>query len=256
MKVVLGTYVAGNSILHRADVRVKILIALMIGITLFFITSAPVLAFVVALTVIAYFIAKIPFKTALKVMQPVFVIVAFTLLVQTFSLDGHFGYNPAGFFRGLFFVARILCVMGATGLLTLTTSVVDLSDALASLMRPLSRLKVPVEDIALMMSIGLRFIPTIAEELDRILLTQKMRGARFDEGSLYVRLIAWVPVFIPLFVGMFRRADSLALAMEARGYTGEARTRLNQRDMKRKELIAVIACLLLCIALIVVSRVL
>lgn len=253
MKVVLGTYVAGNSIIHRLDARTKILITMMIAITLFFIKDPLILGALAALILIAYVVARIPFKVAIKVMQPVFVIVVFTLLVQSFSSAAGFGFTMPGMLRGLFFVTRILCVMGATGLLTLTTSVVDLSDAMANLMRPLRRVNVPVEDIALMMSIGLRFIPTITEELDRIMLTQRMRGAQFDEGSLYARLKAWVPVFIPLFVGMFRRADSLALAMEARAYTGEERTRLNERALHSSDYALISLTFLVCLALIVMA---
>lgn len=256
MKVVLGTYVAGNSALHRADARSKIIIAMMVAFTLFFINSGVVLAAGALLIFAAYLAARIPFKTVLAVLKPVFFIVLFTLLVQSFSTASGIGFSLEGFYRGLFFTTRILCVMGATALLTLTTPVVDLSDGIARLMRPLARIKVPVEDIALMMSIGLRFIPTITEELDRIVLTQKMRGARFDEGSFYTRLKAWVPVFIPLFVGMFRRADSLALAMEVRGYTGEERTRLHESSLGTSDYAALAVSLVLCVAAIVISRIL
>jgi energy-coupling factor transport system permease protein len=136
-----------------------------------------------------------------------------------------------GALRGLYFVVRIVLLVGLTSLLTYTTSVVSLTDGLVSLMRPLARLKVPTEDIATMFSIALRFIPVTAEEAEKIMVSQSARGAVFDKGGPIKRAKAWVPVMIPLFVSLFRRADDLACAMETRCYVGKGRTHLRVTEM-------------------------
>ena len=133
---------------------------------------------------------------------------------------------------GLFFAVRIILLVTGTSLLTLTTSPVALTDALSRLMVPLRPLRFPVDDVAMMFSIALRFIPTTAEEAEKIVVAQTARGARFDEGGVVRRARAWVPVLIPLFVNLFRRADHLAVAMESRCYTGERRTRLHASHMR------------------------
>jgi energy-coupling factor transport system permease protein len=140
--------------------------------------------------------------------------------------------SGAGLARGAYFAVRIVLLVLGTSVVTLTTSPVALTDALSRLMRPLGFAGVPVDDIAMMFSIALRFIPTTAEEADKIVVAQTARGARFDEGGPVRRAKAWVPVLVPLFVNLFRRADDLAVAMESRCYTGVGRTRLHVLRMR------------------------
>lgn len=235
MNIPLGAYVPGDSPLHRADPRAKLLIAFFLVAALFAVQSWYVVVALCATLFLACGIARISLKTFLGMLKPVLWIGAFTLVVNAFSLQGGLHFVPAGFTRGVFFFIRLLVVMGSTALVTLTTSPVALTDGIAYMMRPLARIKVPVEDIAMMISIGIRFIPTIAEEIERIMLAQRARGAKFDEGSLLKRMRAWIPLLIPLFVGLFRRADALARSMDARCYTGVGRTHLRQLKMRASD---------------------
>ena len=150
--------------------------------------------------------------------------------------------------RGAFFAARILLLVLGTSLVTLTTSPVALTDGLASIMRPLGYLRFPVDDVAMMLSIALRFVPTTAEEAERIVVAQTARGARFDEGGPIARARAWLPVLVPLFVRLFRRADDLAIAMESRCYTGQNRTRLRELVMRATDWVVLTAAVTSCIA--------
>ena len=199
-----------------------------------------------ALTLImiaGYLIGRVPMKLAIKPIKPLLVILVFTVIANAFSVSvtngvtsagetawtiaGSFGLVPAGLERGTFYAFRIALLVMATSLVTFTTSAVKLADACTALIRPLKSFKVPVEDIGTMFSIALRFIPVTAEEAERIMTAQRARGVKFGEGGLASRVRVWLPVLVPLFVGLFRRADDLAAAMEARCYRGEGRTRLN-----------------------------
>jgi energy-coupling factor transport system permease protein len=153
---------------------------------------------------------------------------------------GPVGVDGAGLATGLFFVVRIALLVVGTSLLTLTTSPVALTDALSRIMGPLRAVRVPVDDIATMFSIALRFIPTTAEEAEKIVVAQSARGAVFDEGGPVRRAKAWVPVLVPLFVNLFRRADELAIAMESRCYTGVGRTRLHEPHMRTSDWLALV----------------
>lgn len=150
--------------------------------------------------------------------------------------------------RGLFFAARILLLVAGTSIVTLTTSPVALTDAFAQIMRPLGRVRFPVDDVAMMMAIALRFMPTTAEEAERIIVAQTARGARFDQGGPLVRARAWLPVLVPLFVRLFRRADDLAIAMESRCYRGQGRTRLREPHMRGSDWLVLVVGLLGAVA--------
>jgi energy-coupling factor transporter transmembrane protein EcfT len=150
---------------------------------------------------------------------------------EAVALIGNFGVKPMGALRGLYFALRIVLLVSLTSLLTYTTSTVALSDGLVSLMRPLARVKVPTEDIATMFSIALRFIPITAEEAEKIMVAQSARGATFNKGGPIRRAKAWLPVMVPLFVSLFRRADELACAMETRCYVGKGRTHLRVAEL-------------------------
>lgn len=240
MQVPIGAYIPGDSAVHRVDPRAKLLVAFLLVAALFAVQSWYVIAVLGFAMIAMVLFARIPLTTFLGMLKPVMWIGLFTLAVNAFSFTGGFHFVPSGALRGLFFFIRLFVVMGSTALVTLTTSPVALTDGIALLMRPLSSIKVPVEDIAMMISIGIRFIPTIAEEVDRIMLAQRARGAQFDEGSLLKRMRAWIPILVPLFVGLFRRADALAHSMDARCYTGIGRTHLRELKMRSTDYLVVV----------------
>jgi energy-coupling factor transporter transmembrane protein EcfT len=156
-------------------------------------------------------------------------------------LIGDFGFKPAGFLRGVYLAIRIILLFSSTSLLTFTTALVALSDALVAMLRPLKALHVPTEDIAMVFSIALRFIVLTAQETEQIMIAQQVRGAVFNRGGPIRRAQAWLPVLVPLFVKLFRRADRLAAAMETRCYRGEGRTHLRAKRLKPQTILAALA---------------
>lgn len=239
-RAIVGQYVAVESPVHRLDARVKIALGVAFAAMLFGVRGWVGLATGAAIVFAAVWVAAVPWYALLRGITPVLWLLALTLVLNSLSWNGAdalvhagpLGVSAGGLARGAYFVTRIGLLVFGTSLVTLTTPPVALTDALASLMRPLRHLRVPVEDVAMMFSIALRFIPTMAEEADKIVTAQQARGAAFAEGGVVRRAKAWVPVLIPLFVGLFRRADDLAMAMESRCYTGTGRTRMNQRRMR------------------------
>jgi energy-coupling factor transport system permease protein len=189
---------------------------------------------------LALILSRVPLRLALRGLRPVAVLLVLTVAMNALRWQpadgllriGSLGMSRSGLMDGLYFATRIILLVTGTSLLTVTTSPVALTDALSRLMVPLRPLRFPVDDVAMMFSIALRFIPTTAEEAEKIVVAQAARGARFDEGGLLQRSRAWVPVLVPLFVNLFRRADNLAVAMESRCYTGQRRTRLHVSRMR------------------------
>ena len=272
MRLNVSSYIYGASPIHTCDARVKTVLLLAYSITLFLVNTWAGLALCALLFVGAAAASGIAARRFFGLLAPVYVIVAFTVLFNGFSLDvmqaaaagappglgnvsagalgslqpvalvGSFGFVPAGFARGCFFAVRIVLLVVASLVVTYTTTSTDLTQALAGFMRPLRRLRVPVDDIAMVFSLALRFIPVTAEEFGRVHDAQWARGASFAEGSLWERLRAWQTVLIPLFVGLFRRADALAVAMDARCYgaPGLERTSLGDRSLAGKS-VAVLA---------------
>jgi energy-coupling factor transport system permease protein len=254
-----GQYVPGTSIVHRLDARVKLLLLTAFVFALFMVDDWLGLLVCMLLFIGAYLLSGIPFKLAFRGLKPIFILLIFTLLANTLTfsaepfvgdmgdssfsipesiaLFGNFGVKPMGALRGLYFALRIVCLVSLTSLLTYTTSIVALSDGLVTIMRPLARLKVPTEDIATMFSIALRFIPITAEEAEKIMVAQSARGAVFNKGGPIKRAKAWLPVMIPLFVSLFRRADELACAMETRCYVGKGRTHIRVIEMEENDLV-------------------
>lgn len=237
--VPFGQFAPGDSVVHRSDPRVKVVVTAVWAVSLFAIQSAAGLAVAALGFAVVLGASRVSWRLAARGVKPVVLLLAFTLVVNGFVWRGtapDFAFGPlgidlAGLARGAFFAGRVVLLVLGTSLITLTTSPVALTDALSRLMRPLRYIRVPTDDIAMMLSIALRFIPTTAEEAERIVLAQTARGARFDEGGLVTRARAWVPVLVPLFVRLFRRADDLAVAMESRCYTGVGRTRLRELTM-------------------------
>jgi len=205
-------------------------------------------------------VSGVPWRLAVRGLRPVAWLLVFTLVVNGLRWNaqnplvhlGPISIDGPGLARGLFFAVRILLLVMGTSLITLTTSPVALTDGLSSIMRPLGLVRFPVDDVAMMLSIALRFVPTTAEEAERIVVAQTARGARFDEGGLLKRSRAWLPVLVPLFVRLFRRADDLALAMESRCYTGVGRTRLRELVMRRTDWMVLLLSAAACTAAAVV----
>lgn len=259
MRPALGTYIPGASAVHALDPRAKLTVAAVAVAALFAAPTWPVLIAVLALSLLAGRVAGIPLRYSLRVLMPVAFIAAFTVAANALSVSevaraaahvagavldlGPITLSLPGLVRGLYFALRLAAMMLATTLVTLTTSPVALTDGMATMMRPTARFGVPVDDIATMLSIALRFIPTIIDEVDRIVVAQTARGARFDVGSPLTRARAWVPVIVPLFVQLFRRADTLALAMEARCYGSATRTRLRALQMRPADIATVVGAL-------------
>lgn len=245
----IGHYVAGESIVHRADARAKLVLAVVYAATLFLATGWIGLCLCGVLAAAGYAFARIPFSYALRGLKPVLYILVFTVAINacTFNaasgsdgahdiaLVGAFGFSLQGLATGLFFAVRIVLLIAATSLLTYTAPLIDIVDAIRSLIRPLGRLKIPVEDVAIVCAMTLRFVPATVEEAERIARAQQARGLRLDEGGPIKRAKAWVPVVIPLFISMFRRADTLACALDARCYAGGVRTHLQSARPKRAE---------------------
>ena len=232
--ITLGQYFPGQSPIHRLDPRAKLVALVVYIVTLFlaewFVTYAIVLATLIAVVAIA----RIKAKAMLKGMKPLIFILIFTAVLNALYTPGEplvsfwiITVTKEGLLHAFFMVIRILMLVSCTFLLTYTTSPLALTDGLESLLSPLKKIRVPVHELAMMMSIALRFIPTLIEETDKIMSAQKARGADFESGSLMDKAKALVPILVPLFISAFRRADELATAMECRCYQGgEGRTKM------------------------------
>ena len=248
----IGQYVPGDSAVHKLDARTKILSAFAFIILVFFINTYIGYAWMAVGLVIVVAVSGIPAKYIVKGIKPLWLIILITVIINLFfSKEGDplvsvagVTITDAGLRLAVFMAARLILLITGTSLLTLTTSPISLTDGLESLMSPLKAIKFPAHELAMMMTIALRFIPTLLEETERIMKAQKARGADFESGRLMKRAKALVPLLVPLFVGAFRRADELALAMEARCYRGgEGRTRMKQLRFERRDLFAALLLL-------------
>ena len=234
--ITLGQYFPGNTVIHRLDPRTKLILVIVYIAALFtakwYVSYGLVLLFLAA----SIRISRIHLKVILKGVKPLIIIIALTALLNLFYTPGHelvsfwiFTITWEGIQSAFFMVLRIVMLIAGTFLLTYTTSPISLTDGLESLLGPLKKLHAPVHELAMMMSIALRFIPTLVEETDKIISAQKARGADFESGNIIRRARALVPILVPLFISSFRRADELAVAMECRCYHGgKGRTRLKQ----------------------------
>ena len=232
--IALGTYVAGTPPIHRLDARVKVVLLLAVTVALFCVESLPalVVALLAALALCA--VAGMPLGRLARNLAPMAIVFAVMLLANALRFDGSgdvalvgaASLSTSGALRGVAAIVRIACMVACALLVSSTTTVSALTESLLCLLAPLRRLHVPVDDIATTLSIALRFIPVCAEQLDRVATAQRARGARVGQGGLVHRVTSWVPVMIPLIVGLFRRSEALAGAMQARCYRGEGRTRL------------------------------
>ena len=235
-EMTLGQFFPGRSILHRLDPRVKILLAIAYIVAIFLCHYVLTYALILFFTLFLIAISGIPFRTILRSLRPILIILIITSLINILMTGGEeivFEWKfihiyKEGLWRALFMAVRVvLLVISASLLLTYTTSPIDLTDAIESLLTPLKWLHVPVHEFAMMMSIALRFIPTLVEETERIMNAQKSRGSDLSSGGLVKRAKALIPIVVPLFISAFQRALDLATAMECRCYRGgNGRTRL------------------------------
>ena len=262
--ITLGQYFPMKSVVHRMDARYKIIITLLFLVMLFWGQHIWSLLAGLLFTVVATLCSKIPPKMILKSIKPIIPILIFTGLLNLLMLDGGDVYwkwkflkiTEEGVQTSVFMVIRICLLIAGTSLLTYTTSPIVLTDAIESLLSPLKKVKMPVHELAMMMTIALRFIPTLIEETSKIMAAQKARGADLESGSLMQRAQALVPILIPLFVSAFRRAEELALAMECRCYHGgEGRTRLRKLQSGMRDYIALALMILLLAAVITLNSI-
>ncbi len=244
--ITIGQYFPGRSAVHSLDPRFKIIITgVFIGM-LFAADGFAALAVGLVFLAMSFIMSKIPFRLMLKSLKPIVPIIIFTSVLNIFFLDGaplvKFGFikiTAEGLRTSAFMVIRIIALIMGSSLLTYTTSPITLTDAIERLLSPLKKINLPVHELAMMMTIALRFIPTLIEETDKIISAQKARGADMESGNILQRAKALTPILIPLFVSAFRRAEELAVAMECRCYQGgDGRTRLRQLRSEGKDYFA------------------
>ncbi len=254
--ITLGQYFPIDSILHRLDPRFKIIDTMLFIIMLFSGNHFWTLMIGAIFVIMAQLLSKVPLKMSWKSIRPILPVLAVTAILNLVFIDSgdllfewkFLKITQGGINTSIFMVCRIVLLIIGSSLLTYTTSPILLTDAIESLMSPLKKVNFPVHEMAMMMSIALRFIPTLLEETDKIMSAQKARGAMLDSGTLMERVKAMIPILIPLFVSAFRRAEELATAMECRCYRGgEGRTRLRQLKASGKDYISLMICLLFLI---------
>ena len=261
--ITIGQHFPGDSLVHKFDPRMKLVLTIVYIILLFAASNPLGLTLSLVFLVAMYGVAKIPFKLITKSLKPILPIILFTAVLNLFFVSGegeplvHFwvlNIYAEGLRYAILMAVRVMALIAGTSLLTYTTSPIVLTDAIEQLLKPLGRLHFPVHELAMMMSIALRFIPTLIEETDKIMNAQKARGAMLDNGSMMERVKALVPVLIPLFISAFRRADELAMAMECRCYRGgDGRTRLKVLRCTRHDYIDLAVCIV-CFMVILSSR--
>ncbi len=245
--VSLGQYFPGNSVIHRLDPRIKLVLVIAIIVLIFMMDTLIGNLVVFAFLVATIILSRVNVKFVLRGLKPLWFIILLTFVLNTFFYSGGteifswwiFRVSQEGLNSAIRLAVRLIFLITATTMLTLTTSPIALTDGIESLLKPLKRVKFPVHELAMMMTIAMRFIPTLIEETDKIMKAQTARGAEFDSGSIFKRAAGMVPLLVPLFVSAFRRADELAFAMESRCYHGgEGRTRMKVMHMHVRDIIA------------------
>lgn len=253
--ITLGQYFPGNSIIHKLDPRLKLVLTVLY-IAALFICRGPVPYLILgAILIYAIFLSKVGIKQVTRGLRPILVLLIITTLFNVFYTKGgttllewkFITITSYGLYNAFYMVIRIMLLIIATfTFLTYTTSPIMLTDALESVLSPLKKIRVPVHELSMMMTIALRFIPTLLEETDKIMAAQKSRGADFESGNLISRAKALIPILIPLFISAFRRAEELATAMECRCYHGDSgRTRLRVMKMNKNDYIVSIVSLII-----------
>ncbi|BDB03298.1 energy-coupling factor transporter transmembrane component T family protein [Clostridium botulinum] len=257
--ITIGQYIPGDSFVHKLDPRVKIIISLIYIIDLFIVNNFKGYIFIVLFTLAAILISQIKFKYIYKGLKPILILVIITAILNLFLTPGDtllFKWKFITIYKegvrlAIFMVLRLVFLIIGTSLLTLTTSPIELTDGIEKLLDPLRKIGVPAHELAMMMTIALRFIPTLMDETDKIMKAQMARGADFESGNLIQRAKNLIPLLVPLFISSFRRADELAMAMEARCYRGgEGRTRMKELSLSSRDfLAAAFTCILVILSI-------
>ena len=257
--ITLGQYYPADSVVHRIDPRIKIISLIFIIIAVFISKTPIAFGIGVVFNLALVFASKIRLRTVFKAIKPVLILIIFTAIINIFLTKGEplFKYKfivitKEGIYSALLMAIRIILLVSYTSLLTFTTSPIRLTDGIESLLKPFSKIGLPAHELAMMMTIALRFIPTLLEETDRIMKAQTARGADFSSGNLIERAKNMLPLLVPLFVSAFRRAEELAIAMESRCYRGgEGRTRMHELSYKSIDYTAFAAVIFLAVGLAV-----
>ena len=261
--ITIGQYFPGDSCIHRLDPRTKIILTILFIVALFLPKNPAGLLAGIAFALAGYLLSGVPVKFAIKSIRPVVPVIIFTALLNIFFTTGDvlfrvwiLSVTRQGLSLAAMMIVRILCLIAGSSLLTYTTSPIALTDAIESLLSPLKVVHFPAHELAMMMTIALRFIPTLIEETDKIMSAQKARGADMESGGLVQRAKALIPILVPLFVSSFRRADELALAMECRCYHGgEGRTRMRQLRYGMNDAAAFVIGALLIVLVVLLNRI-
>ena len=249
-KLIFGRYIPGHSLIHRLDPRTKLLGAVWFIIIIFLANNWLSYVALIAFVFTAVKLSEINPKFFINGVKPLIWLILFTVILQILFTSGQtiwFRLGPIiisqeGVLNGVFIFLRFVLIIFMSTILTLTTMPLSLTDAIEFLLRPLNAIKVPVHEIALMLSIALRFVPTLMDETEKIMNAQRARGIDFGEGNIYEQMKSIVPLLIPLFVSSFNRAEELATAMEARGYKGgEGRTKYRQLSWETRDTMVMIA---------------
>ncbi len=261
--ITLGQYFPGESWIHRLDPRTKIIGTLAYIVALFIVGDFWGFLIAVAALFGVIGISRVPLKFILKGLKPIFIIILFTFVLNLFMIPGKVIWSfwiltitEEGLYTAFFMAARLILLILGSSLLTLTTRPISLTDGIEALLSPLRKVGVPAHELAMMMTIALRFIPTLLEETDKIMKAQQARGADFESGNILRRAKSLIPILVPLFISAFRIAQELAIAMEARCYRGgQHRTRMNAMKLKKRDFAAGLL-LVFFVAVIIAERIL
>lgn len=263
--ITIGQFFPGNSLIHRLDPRFKIIATILFIVMLFSGDSLLCLGIGAFFTVMIVLMTKIPLKMYAKSIKPLLPFLVITAAINLFLVSSgnilwkwkFLKITDEGVNLSIFMIVRIILLIVGSSVLTYTTSPITLTDAIERLLSPLKKLKVPIHELAMMMSIALRFIPTLIEETDKIISAQKARGAEIDSGSFMTRTKNLISILVPLFISAFRRADELATAMECRCYNGgKGRTRLRRLQSAPRDYIALVVTVLFLAAVIIIGKIL
>lgn len=256
--ITIGQYFPSNSVIHRMDARVKLVIMTVLIVFTFIAKSVPAALLIAAVSFVIMLITKIPVRMFLRSLKAIWFLVILTAILNMFYINGRvlWSLGPIsityeGVRMSCFIALRLVCLIILSSVLTFTTTPTELTGAIESLLSPLKIFGVRVHELAMLMTIALRFVPTLLEEADKIMSAQKARGADLESGGILTRAKALIPILIPLFVSAFRRAYDLALAMECRCYTdGKGRTRLNEQHTAPRDWVALVLTAALCAGII------
>ena len=249
--ITIGQYLSGDTLLHKQEPRTKIIAVILYMVSLFIVNNFWGLGAMLVLSLAVVLISRIPLRFFFRGIKAIVFIVLLTVALQMFMTPGEplwelgiLKITKEGIRQAVFMGTRLILLVSVTSILTLTTTPISLTDGIETLLKPFQKIGVPAHELAMMMTIALRFIPTLIEETDKIMKAQSARGADFESGNLMERAKAMIPLLVPLFLNAIKRADELALAMEARCYHGgDGRTRLKALQYGRRDAVAGVFCL-------------